>query len=233
MRALELLAFAPLSAPQLAAALHSHPRTVRRLLRRLEEEEYVSCTDDTRRRYEPTMRLVALAAQIVQNSMLARRARPYVALLQGQTGAASHLAAPSYQSVLCLVHHGPHATELRPQLRELVPAHCTAGGKALLAERERWRESVLGAPLGRYTERTITEPRALRRALSEIHDRGYAIEDGEYQDGVRAVSAPVYVGGSAVAALTCSGKALSLEAPTRRVIALAEQLTDDLRDDPS
>ena len=63
-----------------------------------------------------------------------------------------------------------------PRLRELVPAHCTAGGKALLAARERWRASLLSAPLRAYTERTVTEPaRGGARGLATL-ERGYAIE---------------------------------------------------------
>src|SRR5690242_13134885 len=80
MRILELLAFGSLSVPQLAEALHAHPRTVRRVLAQLLEDEYVTVTDDGRRTYAPTMRLVALAGQIVDGSPLARRGRPYVAL---------------------------------------------------------------------------------------------------------------------------------------------------------
>jgi hypothetical protein len=92
MRALELLAFQPLSAPQLAASLETHPRTARRLLTRLHEEGYLALSGDARRLYTPTLRVVALAAQIVERSPLARRAMPYVARLHEQTGAAVHLA---------------------------------------------------------------------------------------------------------------------------------------------
>jgi DNA-binding IclR family transcriptional regulator len=230
MRALELLAFAPLSAPKLAVALHSDPRTVRRLLSRLEQEGYVRSTKDVRRVYEPTMRLVALAGQVAENSSVARRARPYVALLHEQTAAAAHLAVPSYQSVLCLVHRASEADHGPPRIRELVPAHCTAGGKALLAHRERWRESVLSVRLERYTERTVVDPATLRAELEDVRRTGYATEDGEFQPRVRAIAAPVLVDGEAVAALTASGRKLDTEAHATRVVAIATQIADDLSD---
>jgi len=230
MRALELLAFEPLSAPQLALAMQAHPRTVRRLLRRLEEEEYVTLTSDVRRKYEPTMRLVALAGQIVQNSSLARRGRPYVALLHEQTGSTAHLAVPSYERVLCLVHWGADAGHVGPQLRELVPAHCTAGGKALLSVRDRWREGILARRLERHTSRTVVDPQELRRELASIRERGYAVEDGEYQEGVRAVSAVVHVAGAAVAALTVSGDQLDVEQCAPKTMVLARELDDALRE---
>jgi DNA-binding IclR family transcriptional regulator len=228
MRLLELLAFAPLSAPQLAAALHAHPRTVRRVLTRLVDDGYLTRSEDARRLYEPTMRLVALAGQVVENSALARRARPYVALLHERTGAAAHLVVPSYQSVVCLVHCAEGAQDERPRLRELVPAHCTAGGKALLAWRDRWRDSVLAAPLERFTDRTVTEPAVLRRELEAVREQGHALEDGEYQRDVRAVAAPVVVAGAALGAVSVSGRRLDVEAAIAHVEQSAWQLADDL-----
>lgn len=228
MRILELLAFRALSVPQLAEALHAHPRTVRRVLAQLVEDEYVMVIDDGRRTYAPTMRLVALAGQIVDGSALARRGRPYVALAHERTGATAHLLVPSYTSVLCLAHCGGTEEDARPRLRELVPAHCAAGGKVLLAWRDRWRESVLERSLDRVTNRTVTDARALREELDRVRRRGYAAEDGELQPLVRAVAAPVRTAGDVVAALSVSARRLDVAAAAPRIIALADELSADL-----
>ena len=74
MQVLELLAFQPLSAPQVAATLQIHPRTARRVLVRLHEEGYLVRSSDTRRRYAPSMRIVSLAGQIAAHSPLLTRA---------------------------------------------------------------------------------------------------------------------------------------------------------------
>jgi hypothetical protein len=84
---------------------------------------------------------------------------------------------PSHLSALCLVHEPVGAGgRYRPQLRELVPCHCTAAGKALLAWRRPWREAVLAQQLERFTERTVTSPEWLRRELertvARLRDRG-------------------------------------------------------------
>ncbi|HEY6758202.1 MAG TPA: IclR family transcriptional regulator [Baekduia sp.] len=228
MRVLELLAFTPLSAPQIASAMQAHPRTVRRVLERLVEEDYLTRTDDARRLYSPTMRLVALAGQVIGNSELARRGRPYVALAQERTGAVAHLVVPSYQEVVCVVHCAGDAPDEPPRVRELVPAHCTAGGKALLAWRAPWRDSVLSAALERFTDRTITDPARLREQLAAVREAGHAVEDGEYQVGVRAVAAPVLVGDAAVAALSISGRGLDVARAAEQVQASAADLGRDL-----
>jgi IclR family transcriptional regulator, acetate operon repressor len=231
MRALEALAFRPMSASQVAAALQVHPRTARRLLNRLLEEEYVTRTDDARRLYVPTMRVVALAGQVVEHSSLTQPALPYVARLHEQTGAAAHLAVPSYRFALCLVHRANGRDPVPPRIRELVPCHCTATGKVLLSWRDAWRESVLSAPLQRRTERTLTDPEAVLAEVEAIRDRGYATEDGELELGVRAVAAPVFSpSGEAVAALGASGVGEEdIEDVAGRVVELARELTAALR----
>jgi DNA-binding IclR family transcriptional regulator len=227
MQVLELLAFQPLSAPQVAATLQIHPRTARRVLVRLHEEGYLSRTDDTRRRYAPTMRVVALAGQIAARSPLTSLALRFVQQLHEDTQADAHLAVPSYLSALCVVHAGA-ACAARAHPRELVPSHCTATGKALLAWRQRWRDSVLSHKLERRTDRTIVDAARLARDTDATRSRGYAVEVGELQDGVRAVAAPVFVGGEAMAALGASGPELAVEAVGERVVALAAELSQAL-----
>jgi DNA-binding IclR family transcriptional regulator len=231
MQVLELLAFQPLSAPQVAATLQIHPRTARRVLVRLHAEGYLTRSDDTRRRYAPSMRIVALAAQIAARSPLASRAVPLIARLHEETGADAHLAVPSYLSALCIVHAGgPCRPRVHP--RELVPSHCTATGKALLAWRQRWRDSVLGHPLERHTDRTIVDAVALARDADTTRSRGYAVENAELEDGVQAVAAPVFVEGEAVAALGASGRDLDVEAVAERVRVLAGELSEALAAHP-
>jgi len=207
MRALEVLAFQPRSAPQVAEVLQVHPRTARRLLNRLLEEGYVTRTEDAKRLYSPTLRIVALAGQVVERCELSLAAAPVVARLREHTGRTTHLMVPSYRSALCLVHSaGGDDGAARPHLRELVPCHCTAAGKALMGERAPWRESVLDLPLERHTARTITDPDALRAEVEAAARRGYATELGEYQAGVTALAAPVFSpAGEAVAALGATG----------------------------
>jgi DNA-binding IclR family transcriptional regulator len=228
MQVLELLAFQPLSAPQVAATLQIHPRTARRVLVRLHQEGYLARTDDTRRLYSPTMRVVALAAQVTVRSPLALGALSVVTRLHNETGAEAHLVVPSYLSALCVVHAGDgRAARVHP--RELVPAHCTATGKVLLAWRQAWRDSVLSHRLVRRTARTITDPAVLARDADAIRSRGYAMESGELKDGVRAVAAPVFVGGGAVAALGVSALRLDVESAAERVVALAGDVAETMR----
>jgi DNA-binding IclR family transcriptional regulator len=202
LRAMELLAVRPRSAPELADALGVHVRTARRVLKRLDSEGYVALTDERRRRYRPTMRVVALAGQVVERAELPAVALPHVTALREQLGESCHLCVPSHLFALCLVHDEGAGGGCRPHLRELVPCHCTAAGKALLAWRDQWRDAVLEQPLSSYTERTSVGPESLRRELARTVARGYSVEDREYDGDTRGIAAPVFAEtGEAVAAL--------------------------------
>jgi DNA-binding IclR family transcriptional regulator len=226
LRAMELLAVEPRSAPELADALGVHVRTARRVLKRLESEGYVTVTEDRRRRYRPTMRVVALAGQVVERAELTGRAVPHVVALRERLGLACHLCVPSQLFVLCLVHAPAGSAEVpRPQLRELVPCHCTAAGKALLAWREPWREVVLEQRLESFTERTTVGPEALRRELARTVARGYAVEDREFDPDTRGLAAPVFSDkGEAVAAIAVAGPMARL--PAERYGEIGALVTD-------
>jgi IclR family acetate operon transcriptional repressor len=226
MQALELLALHPLSAPQVAEALHVHPRTARRLLTRLAEDGWVTCSGDARRVYAPTMRVVALAGHVLARSTLAQASQPFVAGLHAETGALTHLMIPSYRWVLCIVH-GEGEEPVVPQLREVLPCHATAGGKILLGHRTAWQDDVLAGPLPRITARTVTDPEALRRETRAASSRGYALEDGEWRPEVRAVAAPVFDRtGEAVAALGSTiPEGSSVDRLAEHVVATARELS--------
>lgn len=221
LRSLEALAIKPRSAPELAAAVGVNPRTARRILSRLADEGYVEPVGDRRRRWRVTLRVVALAGQMVEQAELPRIALPRVSALHAELGESCHLCVPSYLSALCLVHvAGAGADCVGPRLRELVPAHATATGKALLAWRDDWREAVLEHDLAAYTPRTLTGPEYLRRELRRTEARGYAVEDREYQPDTRGLAVPVLGGfDQAVAAVAVTAPAgrLPVERDAERV----------------
>jgi DNA-binding IclR family transcriptional regulator len=151
-------------------------------------------------------------------------------------------AEPSVGAVPC-----PRRTRgrlrLPSHLRELVPCHCTAAGKALLAGREPWREAVLSQPLQSFTDRTLTGPQWLRRELERTVARGYAIEDREYEPHARGLAAPIVShDGETVAALGVVAPVGRLpaerygevaETVVRAARALSSELAPERREKPS
>ena len=118
-----------------------------------------------------------------------------------------------------------------------VHVHCTGVGKALLAQlpRDAARELVQRAGLPRRTTRTITDVDELMAELERTAARGYAVDDGEQETGVRCIAVPVLAG--------TTQTALSVSGPEGRVTveavpqlaellkATAAQLAAELRED--
>jgi IclR family acetate operon transcriptional repressor len=249
VRALERLALRALSAPELAASLQIDERTARRMLRRLAVEGYVDQTGDARRRFRSSLRLAALGRQLVEHNPLLRVCAPSVTALARVTGATAHLWIPSYHDVVCVLHADPTvvAEGPGPMLRELLPAHASAGGKVLLAHRPRWRASLIAHGLARHTARTIVDARDLGAEMDRIRARGYATEEGERGADTASVAAAVFVRDEAVASLGVSVDAAAAQASSvsmdatalgasgrgalvDRVVAAATEVSADLRE---
>jgi DNA-binding IclR family transcriptional regulator len=226
VRALELLAFAPRTATQVAEHLRVHPRTARRLLDRLVDEQYL--TRD-HARYMLTTRLYALAAQALVHAELPTLAAPRLHHLHTRTHLASRLFIPSYDSVLCIAYHDDGAATAG-HLGELVPCHCSAPGKALLAHRDRWLDDVLRHPLPAHTDRTITDPADLQAATAQIRETGYAVEDREHRSDTRAVAAVIHAPHQrAIAAVTVTATTpIDAAAIAHDVLNAAERITREL-----
>lgn len=233
LRALEVLALGPHSASDVADALLIHPRTARRLLDRLVEEGYLRRSPDPPRKYVSTLRLVAVAGQVVQNTEVLEAAQPHLRLLNEETGAIAHVSVPSLLGVLCVLHADGGPQTPVPSLGERIPCHATAAGKALLAFRPSWRRHVLAQPLEPFTALTLTSRAALEAETRSVRARGYAVEDGEYRSNQAGLAAPVFSNtGEAVAAFGVSGpRGLARTRRRRlgpRVAELAAAVSEDI-----
>jgi DNA-binding IclR family transcriptional regulator len=85
--------------------------------------------------------------------------------------------------------------------------HMRASGKALMAylDEEQLDAYLASADFAPLTTRSVSDPDRLRDQLREVVKQGYAIERGEFADGVNCVAAPVFsVEGAVVAVLTVS-----------------------------
>jgi IclR family transcriptional regulator, KDG regulon repressor len=202
--------------------------TVRRLLSSLIERGYVEQESATSRYYLGT-KILMLQAQGIRQRHVGRRAYPFLVQLRRQLDETVNLGVLSETSVIYLETLSPDtsfAFYATPGTR--MPLHCTAMGKAFLANlpattRRALMESLELKP---QTPRSITSVERLEQALDEIARQGYAIDDEEYALGVRCVAAPVFnhdrrmVAGVSVTAL-----ATRLTPERMPVVAVALQQT--------
>lgn len=74
-----------------------------------------------------------------------------------------------------------------------VPFQCTASGKTFMSSLSlpKRRAFVSTLSLKPLTLRTQTDPSASLRELNEIAERGYALDDEEFVEGMAAIAVPV------------------------------------------
>lgn len=135
-------------------------------------------------------------------------AQPVLQRLAAETGETATLATAAGGEVLTIAQaDGRHFISSGKWIGVRAPAHCCSDGKVLLAHATL---EVGGGPLARLTARTITERDVLEHELIDVRERGYAISDGELEDGLVGIAVPVLEDGSCVASLCVSGPAYRL-----------------------
>ncbi len=216
-RALDLLealsaADGEVSITSLAARTTLHVSTVHRLLATLLRRGYVRQNPDTSRYYAGA-KLATLGDGRSRFGELRLRARPILrAITEATRETANLVVLDDVTAVYIETVPSPQVVRLFTAVGNRVPLHATGAGKALLASLPVSRRDALleRLELRAYTPRTIVERPAMRRALEEIRQRGYAIDDEEYDEGVRCVAVALGPVGAPVGAL-------SISAPSNRL----------------
>jgi DNA-binding IclR family transcriptional regulator len=133
--------------------------------------------------------------------------------LADETGESASLGTRVGNEVL-IADHVPSAQPLRfdAGTGNRVPIHASAMGKVLLARSADPEREVAGlGPLARFTDRTLTDPAQLLEELATIRSRGWALNDGERDPGVRAIAVALPDGATrAPAAVAVQGPSVRL-----------------------
>ena len=216
------------------------PRTsVFRIMKTLEEEKMVHAIG---KRYISGHRLINLGLQVVSQIPERQLSVPILQELTLATEESAHFAILSgTQALLIEVCDSPHSLRVASRPGTLADMHCSGSGKCMLAHAS---PSELEALLDRITftprtTRSHTNKESLLAELPEIRQRGYALDDAEYHDHVRAIYAPAFnnkkqlVGVIGItAALSCLPKS-RVPKVAKQVIAAANQLSTQLDHRPS
>ncbi|HEX7658709.1 MAG TPA: IclR family transcriptional regulator [Pseudonocardiaceae bacterium] len=210
---LELLADAggELTLSDLATASGLAPATIHRLLGTLAAGGYVR--QQPSRKYALGPRLIRLGEAAGQ--ALGGWVRPYLARLTRAVGETSNMAIlDGLQVVYVAQVPSPHPMRMFTEVGRRVDVHCTAVGKAILTQfpAEDVDHLLANLDMRPQTERTITDPDTFRAELHTTAARGYAVDDGEQEIGVRCVAVAV--------PHAPTGTAISISGPDARMSAL-------------
>jgi len=83
-----------------------------------------------------------------------------------------------------------HSMRMFTEVGRRVLPHCTAVGKAVMAQMDadEVQEILSRTGMPRHTPNTMTDPKQFAAALAESAEQGYALDEGEQEVGVRCVA---------------------------------------------
>jgi IclR family acetate operon transcriptional repressor len=207
----------------LAGAAGLSVSTTHRLLHALAAAGLIAQDRETER-YHLGARLIALGRGAEARLGLSRW-HAELQRLAAETGESASLGIRLGNEVL-IADHVPSAQPLRfdAGVGRRVPIHASAMGKALLASAENPAAEVIGlGPLERFTDRTLTDRAELTAELEAIRGRGWALNDGERNPGVRAIAVAIPTAADVAAAVAVQGPDVRL--PDGRLDSVVDLLT--------
>lgn len=197
-----------LGVTDLAERVGFHRSTVHRFLVNLEAAGLVE-RNSRSGRYRLGLRLFELGGLVLQQMNLWDEALPFLETLVRESGETGQLAVLDNGEAVYI-----ERVEARRSLRlpsatgRGYPVHATSHGKLLLAHQTSaaMRTIIAERKLARFTPSTLTDEDALEEELAIIRERGYALDDEEYEVGVRCIGAPIFDHtGLAIAAIGIGG----------------------------
>jgi len=218
---------------EIAERLGLHKATAHRFLVNLEHLGFVERSPRSGK-YRLGWALFELGCLVSQRMDLWDEALPFLEDLVRATGETGHLAVlEGGQAVYIERVETRRALRLPSAVRRGYPAHATNLGKVLLAHaRPDVVHDILGGrELAAFTANTITDVAQLTRELATIRERGYSVDDEEFDEGLRCIGAPVRDSSGRVIAAIGIGGPVTRMTPGRTdelsqvVIATAEALS--------
>jgi DNA-binding IclR family transcriptional regulator len=183
---------AELTAVEIARAVGLHKSTVHRLLVVLEHHRLVQRGDGS---YRLGTGLLELGEKASARLTLGERAGPCLRDLSAATGEGAHVTVLSDTEMLSVAHvEGRWSLQSLTRTGQRTQIHSTAAGKAVLAflAPDLVDGLIARLPFTRLTRRTIVTPAAFKLELMRVRDAGYAMDDEEFEDGLRCVGAPIF-----------------------------------------
>jgi len=179
------------SLAELAARTGLSRPAVRRILITLQKLGYVAAAGP---RWSLTPRVLTIGQHYAATHGIVEISQPHLLRVTERTGESASLAQLDGIDVVYVARvHVRRVMSLNVDIGTRLPAHATSMGRVLAAYAD---ASVVDrivdeGGLPALTARTITDPIAFRDALHETRAAGYAIVDGELEDGFLSAAVPV------------------------------------------
>lgn len=147
-----------------------------------------------------------LATSAKEGMSVTETCLPFMREIRNKTGETIYLALyQGEQAVAVESIQSPRPVVATSVLGHVLPLHAVSAGLVILAGQSDDRVTkILSSKLQRYTPQTVTNPKLLRKDISQIRQDGYAVNREGYRPGVSGIAAPIRVSsdGAVIGALS-------------------------------
>jgi len=221
-----------MTAVELANGIGIHKTSVYRYLNTLLQAGYIQTNGDGR--YHLGNKILELSSQLLRRMPLRETAHPFLVKLSAETQKTVHLCVLDGHDVVYIDKIESHRTlPIMSRIGSRAPAYCTGVGKALLSglPTDQVVSLLRKSPLTKWTPTTITDPIKLLEEIKLTAERGYAVDNGEHEEGIKCFATPVRgFGGDVVGAISLTGlkRDFDEEVESERVIATVTKTATEI-----
>lgn len=212
-RALDIIALVGmkkggLGVTEIANQIDINKSSVFRTLSTLVQYGYIEQDNETGK-YKLGYKFLDISSKLLESIDLRTEAKPFLQVLENKINEVIHLVVYDQGEVVYIEKlEGNETLRTHSKVGKRAPMHCTSVGKAILSHLP---ESDVLSILDRkgmpyHTDHTITSAEEFLQELSQIRQRGYALDLEENEYGITCIAAPVFDHlGNVVAAVSISG----------------------------
>lgn len=182
----------PRGVTELAAQLKLGKSNVFRVLQTLASAGYLR-RDPTGKLYECSLKVWELGSLTIARLDPLAVAHPVITQMNLETLELAYFAIVDRGEVLFVdIVQSQHTLRAHSRIGERAPIYAVAPGKVYLAFADETVIAQALRSLSRHTRQTVTDASAFRRELLMARRLGYAVNRGEWREGVSGIAAPVF-----------------------------------------
>ena len=182
-----------LGVTELSNRLNLHKNNIFRLLATFETKGYIEQNKATEN-YRLGVKSLELGQTFIKQLGLVRPVKPFLKEIVKECNEMAYIGIIRQNSVVCLdVEESSQTVMVTNHVGLRLPIHCTAIGKAQIAyatEEELEKLGILDN-MERFTPNTIVNKVEFIKQIKEVARRGYALDNEEYNPGVKCVAVPI------------------------------------------
>jgi DNA-binding IclR family transcriptional regulator len=179
---------------EIAAATGWHKSSIHKILLTLNHHGFLD-RNETTKRYALGFELVRCGQSVLNHLHIRNSAKLFLKSLADYSGETATLAVlRDTRIVIVDVEESTGELRVSPPIGTTDSITAKSNGKAVLAwlPEERVHEIIKTEGLPHKTGNSITKAKLYRKELAAVREQGYAIDIEEFQEGISAVSAPVF-----------------------------------------